>query len=305
MIIDAHLHLIPRIHGQNRFGHVRPLGHGLVRVADESRQMLPDFLEDSLFPLDSVISLMNRHHVSKAILLQNPTFGILNQEITDAIVAYPDRFYGTIQVDPTDPKAPQIITHFAGQSKQTLLKLEMSEDWGWTGLYPDLKLDGPEMGPIWQIVHDQELKVIIDTGPVGNKGYQIEEIGRLAEMMPNNNFLIEHLGYLLKGQWGNTDLKKQWHECIQLAQMDNVYLGFSAVSLLLHDSYPCPDAIQLLKEAIKLAGDHKIIWGSDAPGTLIAYSYQQMIDTIQKSDLDSNQKKKVFSENAESFLSKN
>ena len=47
------------------------------------------------------------------------------------------------------------IRQFAENQQTRVLKLEISEQDGWSGIYPSLKMhDSPEMRPVWEAVHD-------------------------------------------------------------------------------------------------------------------------------------------------------
>jgi predicted TIM-barrel fold metal-dependent hydrolase len=67
-----------------------------------------------------------------------------------------------------------------------------------------------------------------------------------------------------------------------LACKPNVWLGLSAVPVLLDDPYPCSRSTTLLRDAIELVGAQKLLWGSDLPVTLSAHTYRQLVDTIRR-----------------------
>jgi predicted TIM-barrel fold metal-dependent hydrolase len=260
MIVDAHVHI---------FSHACP------KVSSSE-------CIDERFPVERLLGIMDAEGVGKAVLVQNPTIGTINDEIASAVRAHPDRFVGTAQVDPTNPDSAAWLRDFAAVPGIRALKFEMSQGWGWTGRYPDLKLDQPSLDPLWRIVSDRNLVAIIDPGPPGNPGYQIESIAHLSEQFPATNFLLEHLGYLtaeLKNEPKAQGLRLQ---LLELALRPNVYLGFSATGVLLEENYPCAGSLNLLSEAVQLVGAHKILWGTDAPYTLRKYSYRQMIDVVRE-----------------------
>jgi predicted TIM-barrel fold metal-dependent hydrolase len=294
MIIDAHAHIFSAINGQNRYGATASGSRGMVSTGLGLKQMLPPYLKDSSFPVETLIGLMDKNGVDRAILLQNPTFGIINDEIMEAIGKYPDRFIGTVQIDPMNSSGAMELMGRYSNVNQKILKLEMSDTWGWTGIYPGLQFDSPPVIKIIESAYVKGFNVIVDPGPVGNEGYQVEVIEKFANRFPQMIFLIEHLGYLCKEDLGNQALLERRLQCIKLAHLENVFLGFSATGILLDDEYPCPRSLSLLKEAVNLVGSDKILWGSDIPTTLKMYTYRQMIDVIKKASFLSEDDKKLI-----------
>ena len=95
---------------------------------------------------------MDSSGVDKALLIQNPTIGnkmtiFLNQSNNIPIV------FGSVQVDMYDPDAAEQVATYAENPLVKVLKLEISEEYGWTGIYPKLQVcDSPEMQAIWEVV---------------------------------------------------------------------------------------------------------------------------------------------------------
>jgi len=298
-IIDAHAHVIPRICGRNRFGALSSDRWGGVRRGSERVGMLPSSCADSTYAVEALIELMDREGVSQAVLLQNPTLGSCNEYIRECIERFPGRFCGTIQVDPRSPDAAAVIRQFASP-KQSALKWEMSYDWGWTGLYPDFQIDEPGMRPVWEAVAECGLEVIIDPGPPGNPGYQVEAFAALASRLPGTRFVMEHLGYLLASQESDGVARARRRQLLELACRPNVWLGLSAVPILLEEVYPCPRTAALLREAFELVGAKKLIWGSDLPITLNLHTYRQLVDMIRREAafLSEEQVRQILHDNA-------
>lgn len=278
-IFDAHAHVIYGINGIKRVQKTVTGKYGRILWRDEEINFLPPFFHDTSFTAETLIETMNFCGVSKAVLLQNPVIGILNDEIQQAIAAYPERFFGTIQVDPMKDDACDIIRNYASP-KQNTLKLEISEEWGWSGNYHEFSLISPKMMMIWKTIAGLGMNVIIDTGDIFNNGYQVENISFIAERFPETKILIEHLGFFRNGL--EESAKDRRNEMLQLGKdFENVYFGFSSTAAFINDDYPCPKALELLKEAVALIGPEKILWGSDIPSTFKRYIYQQMIDVIE------------------------
>lgn len=303
MIIDAHAHIFSKIAGQRGKGKTSPEKSGKVKEGNLISQTLPPFLVHSSFDAEMLINMMNYSGVDKAVLVQNPVYGSNNEEIAEAIKTYPDRFIGTIQVDPISVNAIETITKFV-TPKQSVLKFELSQGWGWSGIHPGLKIDCPEFIRIWELAEDLGLQVIIDPGNIDNPGYQVEQFDKISNMYPGVKILLEHLGYLTKDLVNNNEALKRRLELIHLAQKNNVFLGFSATNILIDDDYPCSHTLELLHEAVTIVGGDKILWGSDIPSTLKKYTYCQMRDVVLKHAyfLTDDEKLKIMGSNALTFF---
>jgi predicted TIM-barrel fold metal-dependent hydrolase len=300
-IIDAHAHIIPAINGIKRGVETTAAKYGRIKWNNEEIVFLPPYFKDTTFTLDMLLETMDANGVSKAVLLQNPVLGIINDHIKGAIDLYPDRFAGTIQVDPMDENAISIIKHFAS-SRQNTIKLEISEEWGWSGNYLDFSLVGKQMMQIWEIVSDQGLNVIIDTGDIFNNGYQIENIKYIAQKFPDTKIVLEHLGFYREVIKDNNEAIKRRIEMLSAAKdFENVFLGFSSTAAFINDEYPCIRTVELLREAVDLVGASKILWGSDIPSTFKKYTYQQMIDVVDKhaAFLSETEKDRILFQNAQ------
>ncbi|MFZ5833530.1 MAG: amidohydrolase family protein [Planctomycetota bacterium] len=298
-IIDAHAHVIPNVSGRNRFGALVSDHWGSVLRGDTRLPMLPPTCADSSFPVEALVELMDREAVSQALLLQNPTLGTCNEYVRECIERFPNRLCGAIQVDPRNPEGPEMIRQFASP-RQSVLKIEMSADWGWTGVHPGFELDEPDTSPLWDAVVECGLEVVIDPGPPGNPGYQVRAIDAVTSRLSSTRFVLEHLGYLMADPPLAADAIALRRQLLELGRKENVWLGLSAVPILLDDVYPCLRSAELLREAIELVGAKKLIWGSDVPITLNLHTYRQLIDTIRREAdfLSDEQKRQILSENA-------
>lgn len=303
-IFDAHAHIIYGIDGIKR-GHKTAAGkYGRIFWKGEEITFLPPFFYDTRFTAETLLETMDFAGVSKAVLLQNPVLGIINEEIRVAIQKYPDRFAGTIQVDPMDSLACDIISNYASD-KQNTLKLEISEEWGWSGNYPGFSLVSEEMMKIWRKVSQLNLNVIIDPGDIFNNGYQVENIRTIAKQFPNTKILIEHLAFFRENIQSDKKALARRNEMLYLGkELENVFFGFSSTAAFINDDYPCSKALKLLKDAIRIVGVNKILWGSDIPSTLKKYTYRQMIEVVAKhaSFLSETEKHAIMYGNAEAFF---
>jgi predicted TIM-barrel fold metal-dependent hydrolase len=276
-IVDIHIHIFNRIEGRNCDGPTSTLPFGKVQTGTGAMQFMPPYSRETTFPVDVIIAMMDYAGICKVVLLQNPLIGTVNEVVAAAIAKYPDRFIGTIQVDPMDPKAVETIQQYSANPRHNILKFEMSDGWGWCGIHKNLKLDDDCFKPIWEIALERNLQIILDGGRPNNAGYQVEAFDRVTSSYPELTFILEHLGSMNKE---NLHLKNRWLEMIKLGKKKNVYLGISAIGAGLREDFPCFQALDLLKEGIEMVGVEKILWGSDIPGTLKFFTYRQMADMI-------------------------
>lgn len=276
IIVDGHIHIFNRIAGRMGTRTTHGLPFGRIQVGDgEVIQFMPPFKEETSFPADVIVAMMDFAGVSKGVLLQNPVIGTVNEEIAAAIARYPDRLIGSIQVDPRDPHALATIKHYGANPKQQILKFEMSDGWGWSGIHSGLRLDDDCFTPIWRFAAANHFPVIIDPGRPNNAGYQVEIIQKLAVEYSDITFVLEHLGAMNRENWHRKD---RWDEMINLGKLSNVYLGVASIGAGLREEYPCPLALGLLKESVERVGAEKLIWGTDTPSNMKFYTYRQMAE---------------------------
>jgi predicted TIM-barrel fold metal-dependent hydrolase len=301
-IIDAHAHIVSRINGIKRGKKTSTAKYGRILWDHKELPFLPPFFHDTFFTADALVEMMDFTGISKAVILQNPVIGIINDEIRKSIEKYPERLAGTIQVDPMKPDACDIIKEFASE-KQNTLKLEISEEWGWSGNYSGFSLIGKEMMKVWEMLANLQLRVIIDTGDVFNNGYQVENIRFIANSFPETKILIEHLAFYRKGIDEKTKARRI--EMLQLGkEFANIFFGFSSTAAFINDDYPCPKSLNLLQEAVKMLSSKKILWGSDIPSTFKKYTYKQLFEVVTTNAefLSEKEKHDIMFNNAESFF---
>ena len=281
LIVDSHVHFFSHVRGKDSGGRTVGAKFGKVAASQGVKPVFPPFLEATRFPVEMLVEVMDQHGIAKAVLLQNPLIGVMNTEVAQAVRRYPHRFVGTIQVDPCSMRAFDTLHRFASE-RQTALKLELSEEWGWSGIHPGFRIIDPRMDPIWQAVSDLRLQVIIDPGPIDGPGYRVDDLERITASLNGTTFVLEHLGYLQKETRHNPALVSSRQRYLALAKRGNVFLGLSAAASLLDDEYPCQATLGLLQEAVQLVGAEKIIWGTDAPVTMKVLTYRQMVDMVIK-----------------------
>jgi len=173
MIIDGHVHIFNKVNGKNVQGKTKSSLTGKIINASEIKPFIPPTNGITSFNIDVLEEYMLRNGVEKAVLLQNPTIGNVNDEIIKAVEDKPEKFAGSIQVDPTAKAASSLVRKFSKYKGIRALKLEMSYEWGWSGINGISYKDESVLRVI-DTAAQTGLNIIIDTGPIGNPGYDIE-----------------------------------------------------------------------------------------------------------------------------------
>lgn len=297
-IIDGHIHIFSTINGTNLNGKVEDAHYGKINNAGIVTPFIPPFNKKTCFTAEMILEMMEQNGVERCVLFQNPTIGSVNDEVGQAILKYPNKFGGLVQVDPYLKDAEKQADLLLKKYPFSALKLEMSTGWGWSGIYHDSNFNYEKFLPIIDFAEKRNIPVVIDTGDTNSFAYRPDELEKIIKCYKNVRFVIEHGGSMTP----ESD-EALWQKMVKLSLYENVYLGISAIPILLNDPYPCNAANDLLRRIVELIGSRKLIWGTDAPTTLKMYTYRQLIDWVLiHSDFISDvEKEYIFFNNAESL----
>lgn len=298
-IIDGHIHIFSEINGVNSRGPVTGCGYGKTRNSGVESPFTPPFGEKTSYDVELLLETMRQNGVSKAVLLQNPTIGSVNEEIGEAIRKYPEILTGVIQVDPFAKDAVGQAEALLARYPYRAIKFELSTGWGWTGIHAEEEFHYDLLVPLVKLAQEKDLVVVFDTGDTDSRAYLPEELQALAERFPAVNFVIEHGGYLTP----DGDVEK-WERMTDIGRLPNVYLGICAMGSLMEEEYPCQKGNRLLKHLYEKVGADKLFWGTDAPCTLKVYTYRQMIDSVARHAdfLSEADLQKIFYDNADKLF---
>ena len=99
----------------------------------------------------------------------------------------------------------------------------------------------------------------------------------------------------------NESQENEWEKMVNIVRKDNVWLDCSAMpALYCNCRYPYKDAMEKVVSIIKKYGSHKLIWGSDIPGTFLNATYEEMISMFEENcGLSEEEKENLFMFNAE------
>ena len=279
MIVDAHSHIFSELRGQTGQGVARGLDYGRAQWGSKEIQFLPPFAGRLSNPSDVVIANMDWAGVDKAVLLQGPFYGECNQYVLEALGRFPTRLIGAAYMDPWMASAREALETILAVDKFRAVKLECSEAAGLCGLHEDAQLDSPDLLWLWDALDRHGLVLTLDLGAVGTRSYQTAAVRGIAEAHPNLRIVIADLGQPTPPVEADPLLWTKWQEQIDLGHLPNIWFDASAlVAYLPEESYPYPTAARYLQLAVERIGSHRIMWGTDQPGTLIHATYRQYVE---------------------------
>ena len=283
MIIDAHAHIMTTVRGTTARGPTRSLPWGKVRWGDETIQLLPPFSGRTRFPAEALLAHMDWAGVERAVLLQGPFYGEANAYVANAVARFPDRFVGAFAPDPLVPEVQGQFKQCVEEYGLRIVKFELSEPTGLTGLYRDLRIDAPEFDWIYESAQREGLVITFDLGRIGSRAYQTEAVATIAARYPGLTIVIAHLAQPPIGRSHDAELNEKWRQQILLGRKPKVYFDLSALPAYSrdYDEYPYQPAQDYIRRAVELIGAEKIMWGSDVPGLLTSGTYRQLLNYVR------------------------
>lgn len=280
MIVDAHAHVYEYLKPYGPRGEGRAIGKGRVRWPNGTEtEFFPETFGDYGFLPETLLSLMNEAGIDKAVLLQAPNYGFHNDFIRETVQAHPDRFIGACAFDPYAGGAMELFRHFTEVCNFHILKFEISEFWGLTGIHPDLSLDAPMFDPIWDYAQQMNTVVTIDTGKRNTKNWRLYPIARVKKRFPKLRFVIAHLLFPEDDGFNQTRL-----EMLSEIADGNVFYDISN-TIPGNEIYPYLKHQTFLRSLCSRVGADHLMWGTDLPSVLLRYTYQELVNYLQDGGL--------------------
>jgi len=284
-IIDGHAHLTPRGLVGKRDARIgvtfRPNGE-LEFDSGERIPYMPEVIADTAFPMETLLHIMDSHGIAHTVLMANSLTD--PEENIRAVQTHPDRFSAAMTI-PQGPEAVKTVETFADRGLRAI-KFEMSEGLGYThpNMYPEFRLDCPGMEPVYALAGERKITVTVDPSHIGGFAYQVEALDAVTEKFPQTHFVICHLGFPDVPMAPGSEHFRRWQEMLALGRKPNVWFDVAALSdFYREEAYPYPGAVALVRGAMDELGAEKLIWGSDAPGTLSGTTYRQMTEMYFRS----------------------
>lgn len=277
MIIDSHTHAFPPAicRERERFFDNEP-AFKLLYATPGSR----------LVGAAEIIDMMDAQGVDKSVLFGFPwrsadTFKANNDYILDAVHRYPGRLIGFCCLDPLHPSAPREVERCLGAGLSGVGELAF-----YTSGIDESCCEGLE--PIMALSRRHRCPVMIHTNePVGHQypgktPNTLAQIYAMVKRFPDNQIILAHWG---GGLFLYTLLKREVREALI-----NVWYDTAASPFLYRP--------QIYQQAMALAGEDKVLFGTDFP-LLKPRRYFKEMDMAA---LSPDQKSAVMGANAAKLL---
>ena len=264
MIIDSHAHIFSTLSGFGADGELKPLDTGkAVWSNGEIIQLLPPTYEKTEFPISSLLFLMDSNNINKAVLLQGGFLGFDNYGVFEAVKAHKDRIAGAFTVDPFCRNAGKILDNLLSKDIDAF-KFEVSTGCGLMGIHHTFPLDGEMMYLLYKRLYGKIRTIAFDLGSPGDESHQVDAVRKIAEDFPEFNIVVCHLSSPRRNQ--DENIKRE----LEFLRKDNIFFDTAALFWKTRfEEYPFPIARSYLIYARDIVGAEHLMWGSDAPSTLV------------------------------------
>ena len=266
MIIDAHMHLWNKIDGRLGMKKVKPLTNGLIQVGRQKYQGMPTWFGDCRNTAEKALAAFDDAGVDAAVVTQEFLDGNQNSYLLKVANKYPKRLFVHGLIDFTNPsRLEHEIQKVVRQGFQGIKCPAMFLP----SLKKPVRLDQPELMDIWKEMEKKSMVLSID---LAAGDVQVPQMKRVINSFPNLKIAIGHFGMVNHGNWMAQ---------IRLARLENVYIECGGIIWLFrHEGPPFKQAQSKIKQAIKVIGTKKIMWGSDYPRTMVDFTYRQSLEWV-------------------------
>lgn len=290
--IDAHAHIFEQLCGFGADGELRALPNGkAVWATGEVIDLIPASYGDTTFPAERLLGTMDAHHVEKAVLLQGGFLGFANHYLQEITMKYPTRFRAAATFDPWCRNAQKIMDYL--HKSFSIFKFEMSTGCGIMGSHPDFALDNSLMMGFYEQIAAKKGVLVFDLGSPGDGSHQPKAISNIAKQFPALEVVVCHLASPRRHH------KIELTEALQTMKAENIHFDLAALHHKVRpEAYPFPTAQAFINLAKNIVGSEHLMWGTDAPSTLVQYSYQQLLD-YQLALFSEKEQGMVFHDNAQ------
>lgn len=262
MIIDAHIHLWNRLHGDDLGINRQALGWGKAREGDRVYYCAPPSFEDSLSTHQRALAHMEWLGIDRAVVLQEFMDGKQDDYLAQVRAEAPGKFSCMALFDRhcvLDPMA-------AFQNAVGRLGLQ-----GFLVKTPDpfAEIATRRLLPLWHACAEHGLPVVLKDG-------EPAKIERLLAAVPNLKLVLSHFA----GCHGDEEAYQR--RLALAASWEHVTIDTGALTYM--QDYPFTRAQERLHQAVELVGAAKIAWGSDYPRPSLHAdnSYKQQLAFITK-----------------------
>jgi predicted TIM-barrel fold metal-dependent hydrolase len=255
----------------------------------------------SEFPVELLLTAMDRVGVERGVVLQGPYYGDGNAYVASVCRVHADRLAAMAYLDPWVQGAQERLKSLMDQGVFRGLKLECSVPTGLLGLHPHARLDAPEVSWLWGALERNGWMLTVDLGGPGTASYQTAAVEAIAQAHPRLQVVIAHLGQPSAAVREDRAMRALWEEQLSLGVLANVWFDTAALPAFYRgEGFPWPGAGAALREAVARIGAGKLLWGSDIPGLLEHAAYPRLLEYAQEalSALGEEERARIFGENA-------
>jgi predicted TIM-barrel fold metal-dependent hydrolase len=290
--IDAHAHVFKTLCGFGADGELRALEGGkAVWATGQVIQLIPPSYGDTSFAAERLLAIMDEHHIEKAVLLQGGFLGFANEYLKQVVTEHPTRFAAAATFDPYCRSAASIIAHLL--ESFTIFKFEMSTGCGIMGSHEDFALDSTRMMGIYEEIAAHSGTIVFDLGSPGDGSHQPKAVATIARQFPSLPIVICHLTSPRRHH------ESELIDALKILKSETISFDLAALHHKTRpEAYPFPIAQHFIRLAKDLVGTERLMWGTDAPSTLVANSYQKLLD-YQLELFTESEQRAVFYDNAE------
>ncbi len=260
MIIDTHIHLWDRLHGDDLGIDRQALSWGRAREGDQIYYAAPPSFADSRSTYELALAHMAYAGVDRAVVLQEFMDGKQDDYLAEVRRREPERFSCVALFDKhyyEDPRAAFAAAISEKRLQGFLVKTPSP--------FPDL-VTRPLM-PVWEACAERGLPVVLKNGDPAT-------IRALVAAVPGLKVVFSHFA-------GASGPIEDFRARLAIAA-DNEHVTIDSGGLTYRHRYPFVRCQELLQEAVETVGAGKIAWGSDypRPGLVAEASYKQQLEFI-------------------------
>jgi L-fuconolactonase len=212
---------------------------------------------------EMLLQLMKANGVERTVLVQYIGYRWDNRYAADSMKTFRPYFQAVSRVNPLDPAAPDQLSRLTAEGFHGVRLspgADASGDW----------IRGNLMPPLWKRAESLRVPMQI-LAPIT----RMPDIGRLTELCPDLNVVIDHMADCPIGQ------PRELEKLIALARYPKVFAKISHTWTISKQPYPYLDAQEYVKRLYAAFGPQRLMWGTDWPLVEERASYRQALTVIR------------------------
>src|SRR3984893_7819068 len=212
---------------------------------------------------EMALELMKANGVQRTVIAQYIGYKWDNRYCLDSIRRFAPSFRRVCRVYPTDPAAPDQLSHLTEQGFQGVRispAADASGDW----------INGPLMPPLWK--RAQSLKIPMQVyAPIT----RMPDLVHLIEQCSDLIIVIDHMADC------PVDHPQELEKLIALARYPRVFVKISHTWSISRQPYPWLDAQEHVKRLHAAYGPQRLMWASDWPVDLGWTTYEKSLSVVR------------------------